>query len=168
MMVKLFFSGRLNLSLIIKIFYLSFFVIFFSTANSESYVKAGESLIWDSENQSYTANGSVEFKNDKFVAFSDKMIANYIKQNDEEIFTIVELFENVLIEFKDEIFRGNYAIYTRDDNIIKLTGNVSIESPTRLLTGNELIADIDNNKRILNSANKESLVEVLLENNADN
>ena len=156
------------MSLIIKIFYLSFFVIFFSTANSESYVKAGESLIWDSENQSYTANGSVEFKNDKFVAFSDKMIANYIKQNDEEIFTIVELFENVLIEFKDEIFRGNYAIYTRDDNIIKLTGNVSIESPTRLLTGNELIADIDNNKRILNSANKESLVEVLLENNADN
>ena len=156
------------MSLIIKIFYLSFFVIFFSTANSESYVKAGESLIWDSENQSYTANGSVEFKNDKFVAFSDKMIANYIKQNDKEIFTIVELFENVLIEFKDEIFRGNYAIYTRDDNIIKLTGNVSIESPTRLLTGNELIADIDNNKRILNSANKESLVEVLLENNADN
>ena len=39
---------------------------------------------------------------------------------------------------------------------------MSIESPTRLLTGNELIADIDNNKRILNSANTESLVEVLL------
>jgi hypothetical protein len=37
-----------------------------------------------------------------------------------------------------------------------------------LLTGHELIADIDNNKRILNSANDESLVEVLLENNADN
>ena len=156
------------MSLIIKIFYLCFFVIFFSTGYSESYVKAGESLIWDSENQSYTANGSVEFKNDKFIAFADKMIANYITQNNEEIFTIVELFENVVIEFKDEIFRGNYAIFTRDDNIIKLTGNVSIESPTRLLTGNELIADIDNNKRILNSANKESLVEVLLENNADN
>jgi hypothetical protein len=37
-----------------------------------------------------------------------------------------------------------------------------------LLKGNELIVDIDNNKRILNSANEESLVEVLLENNADN
>lgn len=168
MMVKLFFLEKLNLSLIIKTFYLFFFVIFFSYANSESYVKAGESLIWDSENQSYTANGSVEFKNDQFVAFADRMIANYIKQDNDEIFTIVELFENVVIEFKDEIFRGNYAIYTRDDNIIKLTGNVSIESPTRLLKGNELIADIDNNKRILNSANNESLVEVLLENNADN
>ena len=156
------------MSLIIKTFYLFFFVIFFSYANSESYVKAGESLIWDSENQSYTANGSVEFKNDKFVAFADKMIANYIKQDNEEIFTIVELFENVVIEFRDEIFRGSYAKYTRDNNIIKLTGNVSIESPTRLLTGNELIADIDNNKRILNSASEESLVEVLLENNADN
>ena len=81
---------------------------------------------------------------------------------------IVELFENVRIELKDEIFQGDYAIYTRDDNTIKLTGDVSIQSPTRLLTGHELIADIDNNKRILNSANDESLVEVLLENNADN
>ena len=83
---------------------------------SESYVKAGDSLVWDSENKSYTANGEVEFQN----------------------------------------------------NIIKLTGNVSIQSPNRLLTGNELIADIDNNKRILNSSNDDSLVEVLLENNEDN
>ena len=35
------------------------------------------------------------------------------------------------------------------------------------LKNSKLIADIDNNKRILNSANKESLVEVLLENNAN-
>ena len=95
------------------------------------------------------------------------MIANYIEENNDEIFTIIELFDNVVIEFKEEIFKGNYAIYTRDNNIIRLTGDVSIESPSRLLTGNELIADIDNNKRILNSSNKESLVEVLLENNAD-
>ena len=96
------------------------------------------------------------------------MIANYVEENNEEIFTIVELFENVVIKFKDETFRGNHAIYTKDDNIIVLTGNVSIESPTRLLTGYELIADIDNNKRILNSADKDSLVEVLLENDSNN
>ncbi len=166
MKVKLFLSEKSNLSLINKILFLFFSLVFFSNANSESYVKAGESLVWDSENQSYTANGDVEFKNEKFVAYSNKMIAQYIEENNEEIFTIVELFENVVIKFKDEIFKGNYAIYTRKDNIIKLTGKVSIESPNRLLTGNELIADIDNNKRILNSANKESLVEVLLDNNA--
>ncbi len=152
----------------IKILYLIFHLIIFSNANSESYVKAGESLIWDSENKSYVASGNVEFKNKEFIAFSDKMVAYYIEENNEEIFTIVELFENVVIKFKDEIFKGNYAIYTREDNIIKLTGEVSIESPSRLLTGNELIADIDNNKRILNSANEDSLVEVLLENDADN
>ena len=145
-----------------------FFLTFFSYASSESYVKAGKNLIWDSENQNYTANGDVEFKNDKFTAYADKMIANYIEENNEEVFTVIELFENVVIEFQDEIFKGKYAIYTRDDNIIKLIGDVSIESPTRLLTGNELIADIDNNKRILNSANKDSLVEVLLENDAKN
>ena len=135
---------------------------------SESYVKAGDSLVWDSENKSYTANGDVEFQNDKFIAYADKMIARYVEKKNKEIFTIVELFENVKIEFENEVFRGNHAIYTRDDNIIKLTGDVSIESPTRLLTGYELIADIDNNKRILNSENDDSLVEVLLDNNANN
>ena len=96
------------------------------------------------------------------------MIAEYVEENNEEVFTIVELFENVIIYFKDEVFKGNHAIYTRNDNIIVLTGDVSIKSPTRLLTGYELIADIDNNKRILNSANEESLVEVLLGNDANN
>ena len=96
------------------------------------------------------------------------MVANYIEENNDEIFTIIELFDNVIIKYEEEIFKGNYAIYTRENNIIKLIGDVSIESPTRILTGNELIADIDNNKRILNSANEDSLVEVLLDNNANN
>ncbi len=146
-----------------KILYLIFLLVLFSYAQSESYVKAKDTLVWDSENQNYTASGDVIFKNEKFIAYSDKMIANYIEEGNKEIFTVVELFENVVIEFKDEIFKGNHAIYTRDNNIIILTGDVSIESPTRLLTGYELIADIDNNKRILNSADEESLVEVLLE-----
>ena len=151
-----------------KFLYLILSIFFSFSSYSDSYLKAGDTLIWDSGKKNYTANGDVEYKNDKFIAYSDKMIANYIEENNEEIFTVVELFENVVIEFKDETFKGNHAIYTKDDNIIILTGDVSIESPTRLLTGYELIADIDNNKRILNSADKDSLVEVLLENDSNN
>ena len=77
------------MSLITKLFYLSLILLFSSNANTESYVKAGDSLIWDSENKSYTANGDVEFKNDKFIAFADKMIANYIEENNDEIFTLL-------------------------------------------------------------------------------
>ena len=167
MMVKFSLKVRLNFSFMIKLYFIILYLFLFSNANTESYVKAGENLIWDSENKSYTANGDVEFKNDKFVAYADKMIAIYEEENNDEIFTVIELFDNVVIEFEEETFKGNYAIYTRNNNIIKLTGDVSIESPTRLLTGSELIADINNNKRILNSTNKESLVEVLLENNAN-
>ena len=158
----------LFLKVMTKFFFIFFILFFYSNTHAESTVKAGESLIWDSENKSYTATGSVEFSNDTFIAFSEKMIAQYVEQGEKELFTIVELFESVQIELKDEIFLGDYAIYTRDDNIIKLKGDVSIISPTRLLKGHELIADIDNNKRILNSANDESLVEVLLENNENN
>ena len=122
-MVKLFFLEKLSLTFI-KILILFINLFFFSNANSESYVKAGESLIWDSENQNYTANGNVEFKNDKFIAFADKMIANYIEEDDKEIFTVIELFKNVIIEYEDETFKGDYAIYTRNDNIIKLSGDV--------------------------------------------
>ena len=143
-------------------------LFFVNNSYGKSFVKAGDSLIWNSKNQTYTANGDVEFKNEKFIAFSDEMIAQYIEKNNKEIFTIVELFENVIIEFKDETFKGDYAIYTRNNNIIKLTGNVSVKSPTRLLTGYELIADIDNNKRTLNSAENESNVEVLIDSNANN
>ena len=151
-----------------KFLFLILFSFFFSIGHADSYVKASDTLIWDSANQNYTANGDVVFKNEQFIAYSDKMIAKYIEENNKEIFTVVELFENVTIEFKDEIFKGNHAIYTRNDNIIILTGDVSIKSPTRLLSGYELIADIDNNKRILNSADKDSLVEVLLENDSEN
>ena len=158
----------LSLKAMIKVIFFVLSLFFYTNTYSESTVKAGDSLIWDSENKSYTATGSVEFSNDTFIAFSEKMIAEYVEQGGKELFTIVELFENVRIELKDEIFQGDYAIYTREGNTIKLTGDVSIQSPTRMLTGHELIADIDNNKRILNSANDESIVEVLLENNANN
>ncbi len=168
MKVELFLKVKLNLLLINKSLYIVLILFFFSAAYSEGYVKASGSLIWDSENKNYTANGDVEFKNEKFIAYSDKMIAEYIEENNEEVFTIVELFQNVIIYFEDEVFKGNHAVYKRNDNIIVLTGDVSIESPTRLLTGYELIADIDNNKRILNSANEESLVEVLIGNDANN
>jgi len=151
----------------IKYFLIISFILIKSTY-AESYVRAGGSLIWDSKNQNYTAFENVEFSNDKFIAYSDKMIAEYIEENNKEVFTKVELFDKVKIEFKDEIFLGDYAVYTRKDNIIKLVGNVTIQSPTRVLSGHELIADIDNNKRILNSANDESLVEALLDNNANN
>ena len=112
------------MSSINRLIFVSLFLSFFSSANAEGYVKAGESLIWDSDNKSYTANGNVEFKNDKFTAFADKMIAIYKEENNDEIFTVIELFNNVVINFEKEIFKGDYAVYTRDDNIIKLIGDL--------------------------------------------
>ena len=41
----------------------------------------------------------------KFIAYSDKMIAQYIEEDNKEVFTKVELFDKVKIEFKDDSFR---------------------------------------------------------------
>ena len=148
--------------------FLIFIFININKSYSEGYIKANEGIEWDSDNQTYTATGNVVFKNEGIEAISERMIAKYIKENDTEIFTIVEFYKNIVIYFKDEIFKGDYAIYTKDNNIITINGNVSIKSPTRLLTGDELIVDLDNNKRTLNSNTQESIVEVLLDNNANN
>ena len=152
-----------------KVFFLFIFIFFNAYKSlSEGYIKADKGIEWDSDKQTYTATGNVIFKNENIEAKSGKMLANYIEENDTEVFAVVEFFENIVIYFKDEIFKGDYAIYTKDNNIIKINGNVSIESPTRLLTGDELIVDIDNNRRTLNSNTNESIVEVLIENNANN
>ena len=152
-----------------KIFFLLIF-IFINIHNSYSsgYIKDNKGIEWDSDNQTYIATGNVIFKNENIEAASEKMVANYVEEDGAEIFTVVEFFKNIVIYFKEEIFKGDYAIYTKDNNIIKITGNVSIESPTRLLTGDELIVDLDNNTRTLNSNTQESIVEVLIENNANN
>jgi len=147
------------------------FIISFTTIQnsfSEGYIKASEGIEWNSENQIYTAKGNVSFKNEQIEAFTEKMVANYIVENDREVFTTVEFFQKIVIYFKDEIFKGDYALYTKNSNVINLNGNVSIESPTRLLKGDELVVDLDNNTRTLNSNSQESIVEVLIENDANN
>lgn len=142
-----------------------FAIIFFNLkcAYSEGYIKASDGIEWNSDKQTYTALGDVVFKNDRIEANSNKIIANYIEENNEEIFNVVEFFTNVLIYFNDELYKGDYAIYKKKDNTIQLKGNVSIKSPTRLLMGDELIVDLENNKRTLNSNTKETIVEVLIE-----
>jgi len=149
-------------------FFLIFIFINIHNSYSKGYIKANKGIEWDSDNQIYIATGNVIFKNESIEAASEKMIANYIEKDGSEIFTVVEFFKNIVIYFKDEIFKGDYAIYTKDNNIIKINGNVRIESSTRLLTGDELIVDLDNNTRTLNSNTQESIVEVLIENNANN
>ena len=68
----------LFLKVMTKVIFFILSLFLYSNAYSESTVKAGDSLTWDSENKSYTANGSVEFSNDTFIAFSEKMIAKYV------------------------------------------------------------------------------------------
>ena len=135
---------------------------------AEGYIKAKDGIEWDSQKQLYTAIGDVEFSNGTFFALASKMIAQYTSNNNEEIFTKVELFKNIEIKYNDEIFKGDYAVYQKEEGTIYLVGNVMVKSPTRILTGDELIVDLEANKRTLNSADEKSLVEVLLENETNN
>jgi len=153
-----------------KIFFIIIILIFSSIqiSSAAGYISAKNGIEWDSKNKIYIASGDVIFKNDVIEASSDKMTANYIEENQEEVFTIVEFFNDIVIYFNEEIFKGDYAIYTKSSNIIKLEGNVSIESPNRLLKGDSLIVDLNNNTRTLNANKSDSIVEALIKNDENN
>ena len=140
-------------------------LIFFSSYTSsyaESYIKASNGITWDKTNQTYSAEGSVEFKNDEITAFANKIVASYIFKNEKEVFQNVELNEKVEIYYDNEVFKSNRATYNKLKSLIILRGDVSIVSPDRYLSGDELIVDLEKNTRVLKTTGKDSLAEALI------
>ena len=140
------------------------FILFFSYSESfsESYIKASNGITWDKNNMTYSAEGDVEFQNDEIKAYANKMKAFYNIENEKEVFEIVYLDTNVKIYYNDEIFNSNSAIYNKAKSLITLYGNVSIVSPDRFLSGDELIVDLENSTRTLKTVGKDSLAEALI------
>ena len=147
-----------------KIKFLFIFLIFFNYSLSfgESYIKASNGITWDKTNQTYSAEGSVEFKNNEIKAFANKILASYIFENEKEIFQNVELNEEVEIYYENEVFKSDTANYNKQKSLIILRGNVSIVSPDRYLSGDELIVDLEKNTRTLKTTGKDSLAEALI------
>ena len=146
----------------IKISLIFFLFFSYSESFSESYIKASNGITWDKNNMTYSAEGNVEFKNDEIKAYANKMKAFYNIKNEKEVFEIVYLNANVKIYYNDEIFNSNSAIYNKAKSLITLYGNVSIVSPNRFLSGDELIVDLENSTRTLKTVGKKSLAEVLI------
>ena len=105
------------MSLINKIIFVSLSLIFFSNAYSEGYVKAGDSLIWDSENRSYTAKGEVEFKNEKLIVSNRNDFFN-------NIVFIDDLSKYILKIIKTRKFRYN-LINLASKNKLKISNLIN-------------------------------------------
>ena len=146
----------------IKFFFIYLFFFCYSLSFAESYIKASNGITWDKNNQTYSAEGSVEFKNNEIKAFANKILASYIFENEKEIFQNVVLNEEVEIYYENEIFKSNTATYNKLKSLIILRGNVSVVSPERYLSGDELIVDLEKNTRVLKTTGKDSLAEALI------
>ncbi len=138
----------------------SFFFVNFG--HSESYIKANSGISWDKNSQIYSANGEVEFRNDEIEAYSDRITAKYVIENGKEVFNIVDLYEDVKIFYQGEVFTADEAIYFRSMSIINLYGNVTVTSPDRFLSGDELVVDLDKNTRVLKTNGEGSIAEALI------
>ena len=152
--------GKVNsIQMKIKISLIFFLFFNYSLSFSESYIKASNGITWDKNNMTYFAEGNVEFQNDEIKAYANKIKAFYNIKNENEV---VNLDTDVQIYYKDEIFKSNSATYNKLNSLITLYGDVSIVSPERYLSGDELIVDLKNNTRTLKTIGKDSLAEALI------
>jgi len=148
--------------MIIKIIFIIFLFFNYSLTLAESYIKASNGITWDKNNQSYSAEGSVEFKNDEITANANSMIAFYSFENEKEVFENVILEGKVKILYNDEVFNSDKADYDKSKSLIILYGNVTIVSPDRYLSGDKLTVDLKNNTRVLETDGQDSLAEALI------
>lgn len=145
-----------------KIIFVLFLFSNYSLTFAESYIKASNGITWDKNNQTYSAEGSVEFRNDEITANANKMIASYSYEKEKEVFQTVNLEGNVKIFYNDEIFNSDKADYDKLKSLITLYGSVTIVSPERYLSGDKLIVDLKNNTRVLETEGENSLAEALI------
>tara|TARA_B100000965_G_scaffold115315_1_gene95137 strand:- start:7792 stop:8247 length:456 start_codon:yes stop_codon:yes gene_type:complete len=137
-------------------------VFFYLEATAQDVLKAKIGIKWDSENKEYIAEGDVTFENDDVKIFSQYLNAKYEVVDEKEVFNQIEVREDVKIIFNDETYTANYGSYEKSNEMIYLYENVKIISEGRILTGDELVIDIENNTRTMKASKKDSIVEVFI------
>jgi lipopolysaccharide export system protein LptA len=149
-----------NLKIIIIVF------LSVSTALHNSFgkdvLKAKKGIIWDSKNNQYVAEGDVNYLSDDIELFSQYLKASYETIDGKEIFNEIFLDGDVKIIYNEEIYTSENAIYYKKDKIVILKKNVEVASEGRILKGDELIIDLEENTRTMNSSDKDSFVEVFI------
>lgn len=150
----------INLKIITIVFL--FFSIAWNNSFGKDVLKAKKGIIWDSENNEYIAEGDVNYFSDDIELFSQYLKASYETIDGKEIFNEIFLKGDVEIIYNDEIYTSDSGIYKKKDKIVILQNNVEVVSEGRILKGDELIIDLEENTRTMNASDKDSFVEVFI------
>lgn len=150
----------INLKIITIVFL--FFSIAWNNSFGKDVLKAKKGIIWDSENNEYIAEGDVNYFSDDIELFSQYLKASYETIDGKEIFNEIFLKGDVKIIYNDEIYTSDSGIYKKKDKIVILQNNVEVVSEGRILKGDELIIDLEENTRTMNASDKDSFVEVFI------
>ena len=114
------------------------------------------------ENNQYIAEGDVNYLSNDIELFSQYLKASYEIIDGKEIFNEIFLDGDVKIIYNEEIYTSDNGIYNKKDQIIILNNNVEVVSEGRVLKGDELIIDLEENTRTMNASDKDSFVEVFI------
>ena len=146
---------------IITIVFLTFSITF-QNSYGKDVLKAKKGIIWDSENNQYIAEGDVNYLSNDIELFSQYLKASYEIIDGKEIFNEIFLEGDVKIIYNEEIYTSDNGIYNKKDQIIILNKNVEVVSEDRVLKGDKLIIDLEENTRTMNASDKDSFVEVFI------
>ena len=118
----------------------------------------------DMDQRTSTFTGDVYANDENLKVWSDKMIIN-LKEKEDEIKEILAIGNVKIIRIIEgsEIY-GDTANYSLLEEVIVITGNVTVLENGNQVSGNELIVDLKNSSSIM-SASDSNRVEAIIINN---
>jgi lipopolysaccharide export system protein LptA len=148
-----------------------FFVLFiillvFFNAKSEDngIIIVSDKLNVEMDERKSTFTGNVYAHNENLKLWSDKMIVN-LEIDKDEIKEILALGNVKIIRVVEgsEIY-GDLANYSIGEEIILITGNVTVKENGNQVSGNELAVDLKNSSSIMSGSDSNRVEAIILDN----
>lgn len=103
-----------------------------------------DSFVIDQATNKATFSGAVVITRGSMTMWSDKAVVNYGDGGESDIDEL-DATGNVRIKTSGQEATGNRAVFTPDNSVVRLTGNVKVVNSSGTVSGPELIINLSSN-----------------------
>ena len=106
-----------------------------------------DNFVVDQGNNHATFTGSVVITRGSMTMWADKVVVNYGKAGENDIDGL-DATGNVRIRTVGQEATGKRAVFTPDDSVVRLTGDVTVKNAQGTMNGPELIINLASNTSV--------------------
>ncbi len=145
--------------------FIAFFLTNFSASSEDNSIKIiSDNLNIDMEERKSIFKGNVYARNQNIKVWSDKMIIELKIKNDEIKEIIASGNVKIIRLNKGGEIYGDIANYLIEEEVIVVTGNVTVKESGNQISGNELVVDLKNSSSIMVGSDSNRVEALIIDN----